>query len=127
MSSPKYSTRRPNQARSNSSTRLWDSKKESVYKQLCLLLERAGVSVRREELKRGPGWKVVSGSCRALERKLVLMDRALTQDDQIAFLAAKVVEHQVPITSSDLEPFSNAVRSMLAPLVNDAPESAPLS
>jgi hypothetical protein len=65
---------------------LKDPKKESTIQGLCTRLVDAGFTVRREELKRGLGWKAVSGRCRALEQRLVFVDRRLSQDEQIAFL-----------------------------------------
>ncbi len=66
-----------------------DPKKETVFKELCSKFESAGLTVRREKLKQGPGWKVVSGACRANNQRLVFVDPRLTQDDQILFLRSR--------------------------------------
>ncbi len=47
--------------------------------------------VRREDLKRGFGWKVVSGACRLNEDRIIFVDRRMTQEDQVSFLTAKIV------------------------------------
>ena len=69
-----------------------DPEKDAIFRDLSLELSRAGYQVRREKLKRGHGWKVVSGSCRALENNLIFVDQRLTQDEQIQFLRSKISE-----------------------------------
>ncbi len=51
-----------------------------------------GYTVRREELKRGHCWKVLSGSCRSLSTRFVFVDSRLSPDDQIAFLEATIAD-----------------------------------
>lgn len=72
--------------------RIFDYEKEGVFKQLCGELESEGFQVRREELKSGFGWKVVSGACRANEQKMIFVDRRLSQQEQIDFLRGKLAE-----------------------------------
>lgn len=67
-----------------------DQKKESVYKGLALELAEHGYTVRREKLKQGFGWKVMSGQCTLESESLIFVDSRMTQDDQIAFLQAKL-------------------------------------
>ncbi len=69
-----------------------DPKKESHFKELVGMLGAAGYVVRREKLRQGPGWKVVSGSCRALSSRLIFVDPRLPQDEQILFLKARISE-----------------------------------
>lgn len=68
-----------------------DPQKESLFNKLSGILAAAGYTVRREELKRGLGWRATSGSCRALDRRLVFVDRRLSQDEQIAFLQSRIM------------------------------------
>jgi hypothetical protein len=72
--------------------RVRDPKKDAIFRDLSVELCQAGYEVRREKLKRGNGWKVVSGSCRALENNLIFVDQRLTQDEQIDFLKSKMSE-----------------------------------
>lgn len=58
-------------------------------------LESEGVKVRREELKRGHCWKAQSGACRSLGDRYVFVDSRLSADDQVAFLAAQILETAV--------------------------------
>lgn len=85
-------TRRINKTGKKRTPRVFDQEKEDQFKQLCSELQAAGFEVRREELKSGFGWKVVSGSCRAQEQRLIFVDRRLTQQEQIDFLKNKLAE-----------------------------------
>jgi hypothetical protein len=67
-----------------------DPAKEKLYKELVEQLAKKGFTVRREKLKQGYGWKVVSGACQALGQQLIFVDQRMTQDDQISFLQAKL-------------------------------------
>jgi len=78
-----------------------DPAKESHFRELAATFKNAGYTVRREKLKAGPGWKVVSGSCRANDQKLIFVDPRLSQDDQILFLKARASSSGVAIVSSE--------------------------
>lgn len=67
-----------------------DPEKEKLYKELCQQLVSQGFTIRREKLKQGYGWKVVSGACEALGQRLIFIDQRMTQDDQISFLRSKL-------------------------------------
>lgn len=88
-----------------------DPKKEHVFKELSDLLSTSGVNVRRERLKQGLGWKVISGSCRAHNNNLVFIDRRLPQDEQIAFLLAKISSLQLQIPEDKLQCLPEHVRN----------------
>jgi len=78
-----------------------DSKKSGVISDLSKCLDSAGFRVRREKLKQGHGWRVVSGSCSTVDQNLIFLDSRLSQDDQIAFLSSKLVSLgicPVPVT-----------------------------
>lgn len=74
-----------------------DPKKERVINALAQEFQAHGFQVRRERLKMGHGWKVVSGSCRAGADRIVFIDRRLSQDEQVAFLWSAVKDHKLPI------------------------------
>lgn len=76
-----------------------DPQKEAVFSSLSTILGGHGVKVRREELKSGHGWKVVSGACRLKVENMVFVDRRLPQDDQITFLAERI--NQLGISVGD--------------------------
>ncbi len=67
-----------------------DPLKETIIKELSAVLEGSGYRVRREKLKQGFGWRVLSGSCRLREEDLIFLDRRLSPDDQISFLLLKI-------------------------------------
>jgi hypothetical protein len=91
-----------------------DPKKECIIKELAVLAEARGYAVKRENLKQGIGWKVMSGACRFNEDKLIYIDRKLPQSDQISFLFSKVVALGLKPDSEQLQNLSEDTRSMFA-------------
>jgi hypothetical protein len=75
-----------------SSRPAWSKEQELRYKELIVHLESKGFMVRREELKRGHCWKVISGSCRSLTNHYVFVDSRLAPQDQIAFLEVTLAD-----------------------------------
>ena len=75
-----------------------DSKKESTFRTLTEALSQAGIRVKREKLRSGSGWQASSGACRLHTDSLLLIDSRLPQDEQINFLADKILslDAQVP-------------------------------
>lgn len=75
----------------------WTKDQEQKYKDFITQLEEKGFTVRREELKRGHCWKVVSGTCRSESNHFIFVDSRLAPPEQIAFLESKLrdlcVEH----------------------------------
>ena len=74
------------QSRSRPKQKARDPQKERRFQELSRLLAEHGYTVRREELKSGRGWRVLSGTCRALEQRLIFVERRLSQDEQIQLL-----------------------------------------
>lgn len=98
-----------------------DPEKESILRALSAVFEEAGYVVRREHLKRGPGWRVVSGTCRAADagstlRTLVFVDRALPQDEQITFLLQRMAELQIHVDPARFEAFPDRIREQMVAL-----------
>ncbi len=91
----------------------WDPQKDSIFKELSGLLLSAGISVRREDLKQGHGWRVMSGSCRVEGTPYIFVDKKLSQDDQITFLAQKIVANGVTVPGEKIELFPERVRGIL--------------
>jgi hypothetical protein len=91
-----------------------DPQKEAVFAELVGILEGAGYEVRREKLKQGAGWKVLSGSCRCGDERLVFVDRRLSQEDQIAFVTSRISQLGVVPQSTQLERLPEAVRTRLS-------------
>ena len=128
-----------------------EPEKERVINDLTKILAGTGVVVRREKLKRGPGWRVVSGICRAiikpsaavLERasgaenpaapavvpeQFVFVDRALPQEEQITFLCARLGEAvrrgaQVNVTTELFDTLPAAGKALLIELVVPVPSA----
>jgi hypothetical protein len=76
---------------------------DKIVKILTSVLVDAGYQVRREELKRGFGWKVVSGSCRLNQEKLVFVDRRMNIEDQVLFLNNSINVRSIEIKSETKE------------------------
>lgn len=89
-----------------------DPKKESVIKELAQLAEGRGYSVKRENLKQGIGWKVMSGTCRLNDQKLIFVDRKLSQSDQITFLFTKCLSIGVRHDSEEVGQLSPDARKL---------------
>lgn len=70
----------------------WSKEQEASYKEAIEELEKLGYDVRREELKRGHGWKAMSGSCRSAGQRIIFVDNRLTPAEQVAFLTFKLEE-----------------------------------
>ena len=91
----------------------WDHQKDSIFKELSAVLGGLGFEVRREELKQGHGWKVMSGSCRFEDQKLIFVDKKLPQDEQIGFLVAKISALNVEIPEEKLAALPEKIRHMI--------------
>ncbi len=78
--------------RRKSSRPSWSESQTARYKELVGKLDGLGFVVRREELKRGHCWKVLSGVCRSLTQKFIFVDSRLNPDEQVAFLSAKLTD-----------------------------------
>jgi hypothetical protein len=67
-----------------------DPEKEAIIGALSVTLSQAGFVVRREELKRGLGWRAMSGVCRVMNQNVVFVDKRLSHDEQISFLQGQI-------------------------------------
>ena len=74
--------------------------KEQAYQSLVQVAKDNGYLVRREKLKTGPGWRVISGTCRVESSKMIFVDSQLPQEDQIEFLSSKIRELGLVVESS---------------------------
>lgn len=91
----------------------FDRSKEETIRALVQALASAGMTVRREELKRGPGWRAVSGVCRLASSKIVFLDRSTRQDEQIEFLVGRFHQFQVVPSPTLLAAVPESVRHLL--------------
>ncbi|RMG43368.1 MAG: hypothetical protein D6719_03970 [Candidatus Dadabacteria bacterium] len=86
-----------------------DPKKEALLKELSQIITDAGYTVRREKLKQGHGWRVLSGCCRAEENRMIFVDRRLSLDDQLAFLVSRITALNIQVDLSRLKKFPTAL------------------
>ncbi len=73
------------------------SKKEQILNELCSTFQESGYVIRREKLYSGANWKALSGKCRLEEQNLILVDRSIPQDEQIAFLVGEALQLNLPL------------------------------
>lgn len=90
-----------------------DKEKESIFRALTALMASKGVEVRREKLKQGHGWKVVSGACRHESQRLIFVDRRLSQDDQITFLISRISGLELEFDQEQLEELPEKIRERI--------------
>jgi hypothetical protein len=112
--------------RAKSPARDRDHDKEVLFKVLAGVLERAGYTVRREELKRGPSWSVHSGVCRALDQRLIFVDRRITQDDQVALLSSYLTRLSLTIEPEEAARLSPKCREKVEALVRTGEPDQPV-
>lgn len=79
-----------------------------------------GFKVRREELKRGPGWNVSNGSCRKIDEQLIFVDRRSSIDDQIGFLAQCFIKAGLSLDEQRLDEIPEDLRPLLLSLFNSS-------
>lgn len=92
----------------------YDPKKESIIRELAELAQINGISVKREVLKQGIGWKVMSGSCRFNDERIIFVDRKLSQSDQISFLFNKFMNLGLRPDAEQIQKLSDDTRSMFS-------------
>ncbi len=90
-----------------------DAKKDSIFRLLSSFLSEAGCEVRREKLKQGAGWRVMSGTCQAFDKKMVFVDSRMDQDEQITFLITRIVELELDLTQEQLDQLPGRVAKQL--------------
>lgn len=81
----------------------WSKEQDARYKELVAELEAKGFQVRREELKRGHCWKVISGACRSLTQQLIFVDSRLAPQEQLTFLEGQLVEATNPAPTEPVQ------------------------
>jgi len=94
--------------RSKDLTRSRDPVKEKSLNALSAVLQQVGIEVRREKLKQGHGWKVLSGACKFHNKNVLFVDRRMPVDDQLAFLTSKVISLNISLPEGILSQSSLA-------------------
>lgn len=93
-----------------------DAAKERTLRTIVEVLQRLQVTVRREELKRGPGWRVMSGGCRLEGREVLFVDRRVTLDEQIEVVLERLRALSNQLSEEMLSELPEAiVRSLIDP------------
>lgn len=97
----------------NSTGSTKEQKKESVYRQLSKILDAAGVKVRREKLRQGPGWRAHSGACMADKTPLVFVDSRLSVEDQVNFLIGEIRERNVKPSAESMADLPETIQRLI--------------
>jgi len=92
-------------------------KNRLIFSELAEMFLGAGYEVRREKLHRGPGWQAASGRCTVKGENLVLVDRRIPEDEQIAFLIGEFLRLGIQLDAS-------AVTNLPADLVGQLNQSS---
>lgn len=93
---------------------LRDPKKEAIFKELAQILASSGYVIRREKLKRGHGWRVLSGSCSFKAASLIFVDQRMSQDDQISFLLTKILALRIPVSRDQTKGLPEHIQNQLS-------------
>ena len=97
-----------------STSRTSDPNKERIFKGLSTLFSSQGYNVRREELKRGPGWRASSGSCRKVDERIVFVDKRSPIEDQIGFLVQEIMSLNISHDEESLSVLPEESRELVA-------------
>ena len=103
-----------NSSEKNTKKISWDHQKDIVFKGLAEFCHSRGLTVRREDLKQGHGWRVMSGTCRMNDQKLIFIDRKLPQDEQILFLASRLAALKIEVPAEELTKLPENVKGILS-------------
>ncbi len=105
------------------------TREEGEIRILVRRLKERGVVIRREKLSRGREFRVKSGTARVFGEKILFVDRALPEQQQLTILLDYILEHRILFTKEELSLLSPARRGFLAELTSEnlASELPPVS
>lgn len=117
---------------SNSRKTSKEAEQEALVRFIQKALERRGITVRRENLTRGPAFKVKSGRCLYTGQKHLFVDRRLSPDQQISFLIEFLVDAPFELTEEEFDNLPKATQELISArrgeqllgTQNEAPQAA---
>lgn len=86
---------------------------EAELKTLAAVIEKRGITVRREKLSRGNAFRVKSGDCLYTGQKHLFVDRRLPLEQQVSLLVDFLCDFQFEVSSSELDSFSSQTKALL--------------
>ncbi len=86
---------------------------ESQVKKLKKIIESRGFSVRRENLSRGPAFRVKSGGCHFSGSNVIFVDRRLPLDQQTTLLTDYILELGLEVSDEETEGLSDSLLELL--------------
>ena len=108
-----------NQIHKKKKVSTYNPQSDKIINELANVLTNSGYEVRREKLKQGYGWKVLSGACQLEQKELIFVDRKLPQEEQISFLIGKMLSLQVPVKRGDIPSVSDKLVKQFSGLLVD--------
>ena len=85
---------------------------EGEIRVLIRRLRDRGIEIRREKLSRGREFRVKSGTARVFGQKILFVDRALPEQQQLGILVDYIIEQRIVFTPDELSQLSPARRKI---------------
>lgn len=90
-----------------------EKEEERQVKALSQIFESRGVKVRRENLSRGPSFRVRSGDCLLTGERVVFLDKRLPSDQQINVLIDQLSAHEIELNETELAEFPKTTQVLI--------------
>src|SRR5262245_15614802 len=90
-----------------------EKRDEQIIRRLQKVFRNHGIIVRRENLSRGPSFRVRSGDCLFTGERLVFIDRRLPADQQLSTLIDYIVSSDLKLSEEDLDSLPQGTRALL--------------
>ncbi|MCB0360831.1 MAG: hypothetical protein KDD44_14380 [Bdellovibrionales bacterium] len=100
-----------------------EKNKERQFRALAKLFASHGFNVRRENLTRGPSYRVKSGECLLSGESCIFVDKRLPVEQQTAVLIDRLPELEGALSEDDIELIPPSARAFALKLVES--ESVP--
>ncbi len=90
-----------------------EKRDEQQIRLLQKIFRKHGIDVRRENLSRGPSFRVKSGGCLLTGEPIIFLDRRLPPDQQLGTLLDHLLAAGLTISDEDRDSLSNSTRALL--------------
>ena len=96
-----------------------EKRDEQTIRRLQKIFRNHGITVRRENLSRGPSFRVRSGDCVLTGERFVFVDRRMPADQQLGTLLDQLVSYKLQLTEDELEDLPSTARAVLERVVEE--------
>lgn len=90
-----------------------EKRDEQLIRRLQKVFRNHGITVRRENLSRGPSFRVRSGDCVLTGERFVFVDRRLPPEEQLSTLLDQLVSFGLELSEEELETIPQGARALL--------------